>query len=378
MLRQLSRLLFIFALALSLSSPLLSQSKLPAKRRAAGASKKSGLPTVAEARAFINEANAHLLELSIDQGRAEWVLQNFITPDTEQLSANADRIINAATTDLAARANRFRGLKLPDDLERQFRLLRLSLTLPAPRDAGAQKQLAEISAWLKSEYGKGRYCPQGPAGKCLALGELERMLASCRDPNELLNAWTGWHAIAPPMRQPYTNLVQLGNRGAHEMGFDNLGALWRSNYDMSPEAFAAEVDRLWTQVRPLYESLHAYVRARLAQQYGKDVVPPTGPIPAHLLGNMWAQDWSNIYALVAPPASDPGYDLTEILKARKFNAKGMVRIGERFFTSLGFDPLPDTFWDRSLFTKPADRDVVCHASAWSIDFKNDLRVKMCI
>jgi len=367
MLRPIAGFLLVLLGSFPLTLPSTAQTQKPAKR-----------PTVANARAFLAQANSRLLDLSIRQSRADWIQQNFITFDTERIAAEFDRQFNAATTDFAARANRFRSLKLPADLQRQLNLLRLSLPVPAPREPLAQTQLAEISARLKSEYGKGRYCPDGTAGKCFSLNDLEKILAESRDPNELLTAWTGWHAISPPMRPRYAEMVQLGNRGAHEMGFVNLGALWRSNYDMPPDQFAADVDRLWTQVRPLYESLHAYVRARLSQHYGKDVVPPTGPIPAHLLGNMWAQDWSNIYPLVAPPASDPGFDLTQILKSRTVDPQGMVRYGERFFTSLGFEPLPETFWQRSLFTKPADRDVVCHASAWSLDYKDDLRIKMCI
>jgi len=367
MFRPIARLLLTPLALFLLAFPSTAQPQNPAKR-----------PTVAGARAFVAEANSRLLDLSIQQSRADWIQQNFITFDTERIAADFDRQLNAATTDFAARANRFRSLKLPSDVQRQLTLLRLSLPVPAPREPVAQKQLAEISAWLKSEYGKGRYCPASGEGKCLSLNDLEKILAESRDPKALLTAWTGWHSISPPMRPRYAEMIQLGNRGAREMGFADLGALWRSNYDMPPDAFAAEVDRLWQQVRPLYDSLHAYVRARLSQQYGEEVVPPRGPIPAHLLGNMWAQDWSNIYPLVAPPASDPGFDLTEILKSRKLDAPGMVRIGERFFTSLGFAPLPETFWQRSLFTKPADRDVVCHASAWSLDYKDDLRIKMCI
>jgi peptidyl-dipeptidase A len=180
------------------------------------------------------------------------------------------------------------------------------------------------------------------------------------------------------MRDMYTRFVQLGNEGAVELGFSDLGAMWRSGYDMPPDEFATELDRLWDQVRPFYEALHCHVRAKLAEKYGEDVVPPGKPIPAHLLGNMWAQSWNNIYDLVAPGSSDPGFDLTERLKAEDVDPVGMVKYGERFFTSLGFDPLPDTFWERSLFTKPADREVVCHASAWDIDQVDDLRIKMCI
>ncbi len=153
--------------------------------------------------------------------------------------------------------------------------------------------------------------------------------------------------------------------------------MWRLKYDMPAEDFTKEVDRLWEQVRPLYVSLHAYVRMKLHERYG-DVVPANGPLPAHLLGNIWAQDWSNVLGLVSTGSASAGYDLNEILKRRRVSPTEMVRFGERFYTSLGFAPLPDTFWSRSLFTKPADRDVVCHASAWDIDTLDDIRIKMCI
>ena len=203
-------------------------------------------------------------------------------------------------------------------------------------------------------------------------------MTSSRDPKEILMAWKGWHSISPPMRERYAEMVGLANEGARDLGFADTGAMWRSKYDMLPDAFAAEMDRLWQQVRPLYVALHTYVRFKLIEKYGKDVVGDGKLIPAHLLGNMWGQTWGNIYPLVAPPGAGKGYDLTELLKAKKVDEKEMVRYGERFFTSLGFAPLPGTFWERSLFLKPADRDVVCHASAWDVDSDQDLRVKMCI
>jgi peptidyl-dipeptidase A len=172
--------------------------------------------------------------------------------------------------------------------------------------------------------------------------------------------------------------VQLGNKGARELGFADMGAMWRSKYDMPPDDFAAEVDRLWEQVKPLYLSLHAYVRRRLRETYGPDAVPADGPIPAHLLGNLWAQEWANVYPLVAPKNADSGIDLTARLKAKGTTEIDMVKYGEGFFTSLGFAPLPKSFWERSMFTKPRDREVVCHASAWDVDAVEDLRIKMCI
>jgi peptidyl-dipeptidase A len=328
------------------------------------------------ARSFIEAAEARLLELGNKQQRASWIQATYITEDTEKLAAEANQVLIAATMDLAGEAARFDGLALPEDVARRLKLLKLSLTLPAPRDPKLQTELTESAAWLDSTFGKGKYCP--PGKDCLDIGALSRILAESRNPEELREAWVGWHRIAPVMRPRYERFVALANQGARELGFPDMGALWRSNYDMPPDAFAAEMQRLWAEVRPLYDSLHAYVRRRLAETYGTTLVPPEGPIPAHLFGNMWAQSWGNIYPLVAPPAADRGYDLTALLKAKKVDEVGLVRYGERFFTSLGFEPLPATFWERSLFKKPADRDVVCHASAWDVDNDQDLRIKMCI
>jgi len=339
----------------------------------------SSEPTVEEGRAFLEKGEARLVELGIKASRAAWVQANFITYDTELLAAEARKELIAATMELAAEATRFDGLDLPEALARKLKLLKLDLIpLPAPSDPAKQTELTAAVAWMQSTYGKGKYCPQGASEKCLEINDLSRILGTSRNPEELLVAWRGWHAISPPMRPRYQRFVELANEGAHELGFADLGALWRANYDMPPEEFAAEVERLWQQLRPLYDALHAHVRARLAEHYGANLVPADGLIPAHLLGNMWAQSWLNIYPLVAPPAGQPGFDLPEILQARKVDEREMVRYGERFFISLGFEPLPQTFWERSLFTKPADRDVVCHASAWNLDQQEDLRIKMCI
>jgi peptidyl-dipeptidase A len=335
-------------------------------------------PTVQQAHAFIQEAERRLLEHWTTWQRAAWVQSTYITDDTERMAAEAQKEAVAATTELAAAATRFDGLKLPEVTARKFKLLKLALDLAAPRDPAEQNELTEITVSLESDYGKGKYCPDNKPGPCLDLNQLSDIMATSRNPDELLKAWTGWRTISPPMRERYGRFVELGNKGAHALGFADLGAMWRSKYDMTPEAFEAEVERLWQQVRPLYESLHAYVRAQLAKKYGKGLVTEDRLIPAHLLGNMWSQSWGNIYPLVAPPEGGPGYDLTEVLKAKKIDEREMVRYGERFFLSLGFEPLPETFWQRSLFVKPADRDVVCHASAWDIDYADDLRLKMCI
>ncbi len=337
-----------------------------------------GKATVAEAEQFMEDAEAQLLDLWIRSGRTAWVKANFITEDTEALEADALQALIAATADLAAESTRFDALDLPPELARKIRKIKTSLPLVAPRDAAKQAELTQITTSMESLYGKGKYCPGGADGDCLDLTEMTRIMANSRDASELLDVWIGWRTISPPMRWQYERFVELANEGARELGFSDLGQLWRSGYDMPPDEFYAEIGRLWKQVEPLYKALHCHVRAKLAETYGSDVVAQDQPIPAHLLGNMWSQSWGNIYELVKPETSETGYDVTKLLLAKGLDAKEMVRYGERFFTSLGFEKLPDTFWTRSLFTKPQDRDVVCHASAWNLDYIDDLRIKMCI
>ena len=337
-------------------------------------------PTVEEARKFVENAEERLLALSNEGSRAAWVYATYITPDSEALSAAASERQIAAAVEYAKQATRFDKLKLPADIARKTLLLKNSLTLAAPSDPKLREEATRLATSLEGFYGKGKACPAGVTDpeKCRDIGAVTRVFANSRKPDELLEVWRGWHAISPPMRKDYQRFVSLSNQGARELGFADTGAMWRMKYDMSADAFAKELDRLWTQVRPLYVSLHAYVRNRLREKYGDAVVSASRPIPAHLLGNPWAQSWDNIFDVLAPSDANPGYDLTKILVARKTEPLQMVRYGEAFFASLGFAPLPPTFWERSMFTKPRDREVVCHASAWDLDSADDLRIKMCI
>ncbi|WP_263366419.1 M2 family metallopeptidase [Edaphobacter bradus] len=346
-------------------------------------------PTAADAQAFMDKAETELLNLANEASRASWVQETYITDDTEAISAKASERLLNKTNELVIGARRFDGLTLPPDLARKFKLLKLNAN---PTDPKLVAELTQVSSALDGMYGKGKYCRQGAAGagsaegeKCLGIEELDVLMAKSRDPKELEDLWRGWHTISPPMRAKYSRLVELSNEGAREFGYKDTGDLWRSRYDMTPAEFSAEMERTWTQLEPLYKELHAYVRFALIKKYGAAAERPDGMIPAHLLGNMWAQEWGNIYDLVAPPAT--GYKMYDLEGALKQQigpvseldaAKKMAKYGEGFFTSLGFEPLPATFWERSQFIKPRDRDVVCHASAWDVDNDQDLRVKMCI
>lgn len=370
-----SKIALTVALALGLTACNDAQSKTD-KTATAEAAVINTAPDKAQAIAFINDAEAKMAELSIESNRAEWIYSNFITDDTAALSAAVGEKVSAASVKFATEAAKYANVQLDPVNARKLNILRSALVLPAPLDPAKNAELAQISSELNGLYGKGKYCFAD--GKCMTQPELSSLMAESRDPVKLLKAWKGWREIAKPMRPLFQREVELANEGAKDLGYANLSELWRSQYDMKPDDFSQELDRLWGQVKPLYESLHCYVRGELNKEYGDTVAPTTGPIPAHLLGNMWAQQWGNVYDLVAPDNADPGYDVTELLAKKGYDEHKMVKQAEGFFTSLGFAPLPESFWARSLFVQPKDRDVVCHASAWDLDNLDDIRIKMCI
>ncbi|ABN61742.1 M2 family metallopeptidase [Shewanella baltica] len=370
-----SKIALTVALALGLTACNDAQSKTD-KSASTEAAVINTAPDKTQAIAFINDAEAKMAELSIESNRAEWIYSNFITDDTAALSAAVGEKVSAASVKFATEAAKYANVQLDPVNARKLNILRSALVLPAPLDPAKNAELAQISSELNGLYGKGKYCFTD--GKCMTQPELSSLMAESRDPATLLEAWKGWREIAKPMRPLFQREVELANEGAKDLGYANLSELWRSQYDMKPDDFSQELDRLWGQVKPLYESLHCYVRGELNKEYGDNIAPTTGPIPAHLLGNMWAQQWGNVYDLVAPDNADPGYDVTELLAKNGYDEHKMVKQAEGFFTSLGFAPLPESFWARSLFVQPKDRDVVCHASAWDLDNIDDIRIKMCI
>lgn len=308
---------------------------------------------------------------------AYWVRATYINEDTQILAAEASEKWLEFHTRAVKEASVYDGEPMSDEAARALKLLKLGSSAPAPDDATKRARLAEISTRMPGIYGQGKYCPED-GGPCQDLEALSAVLAKSRDYDVLLDAWTGWRTISPPMRDDYAEFVALSNEGARELGFENLGELWRSGYDMSPAAFADETHRLWNQVKPLYDELHCAVRVRLNDEYGDARVPLDGPIPAHLLGNMWAQEWSHLYPLMEPFEGVSDLDVTGALAAQGYTAERMTRTAEDFFVSLGMPALPDPFWSNSMLTKPRDREVVCHASAWSVDAPEDVRIKMCI
>jgi len=334
--------------------------------------------TAAEADAFVNRAEQELYGPNMRNNRASWVAETYITSDTEAISAEADTAASELAVRMALDAARFAGVPgLSAETARKLDFLRQGLTLPAPTRPGAAKELSELLVGLTSMYGRGTGTLRG---QTIEVDDLYEAMETNRNPQERKEMWTSWHdTVGRPMKKDYIRLVEIANEGARELGYADTGALWRAGYDMPAEDFSAVVDRLWGEVKPLFDDLHCNTRAALNQTYGDAVQPASGPIRSDLLGDLWAQQWSGLYDMVAPAGSgDLGFDTTALLVEKGLDPIKMVRTGEAFFTSLGFQPLPDTFWERSMFVKPADRDVVCHASAWSIDEQEDLRLKMCM
>jgi peptidyl-dipeptidase A len=367
--------LVALAALLATGAPVAAQKAVAKPAPAVG--RPAAAPTVAEADGFIAAAEREMSDFSLFGQQIAWVNATYITDDTDALSARVGSEGTEMGVRLAKGAARFDGLQgLSYDTRRKLDILKQALVLPAPDKPGAADELNTIATRLQSTYGKGRGKLNGQE---INGSDIEEKMGSDRNPAELKEMWTTWHDnVGRPMKADYARMVEIANQGAVELGFKDTGAMWRAGYDMPADDFAAMMDKLWTQVGPLYEQLHCYTRGKLSAKYGPAVQKDSGPIRADLLGNMWAQEWGNIYDIVAPKgAGDLGFDTGELLKAKNYDPVRMVKTGEGFYSSLGFAPLPETFWQRSQIVKPRDREVICHASAWDIDNKDDLRIKMC-
>ena len=309
---------------------------------------------------------------------ASWISSNFITYDSQKVIADYGTRYTLKSLERSREASAFDDVSTSAENRRMLNILKSSFVMPPPLNKELASELSSITTSLEAMYGSGEHCYED--GSCYDLEAFESIIDNSRDPEELLKAWQGWHEIGKPMKSMYMRMVDIGNQGSKDLGYQGLSDLWFSKYDMPADEFLNETDRVWEEVKPLYDALHCHVRAKLNEHYGDNVVPESGPLPVHLLGNMWGQSWSNIYDLVYTDESQQNsVDVTKIIEEKGLNEIEMVEYAEDFFLSIGFDPLPDTFWERSLFVKPRDRSVVCHASAWNLDpANNDLRIKMCI
>lgn len=337
----------------------------------------SGAAKKETADAFVERVNREMGDLGRELSTAGFAYATFINQDTEFLNAKANERYLEYFGAAVEQSKAYDDAQPEPATARAIKLLKLGVAAPAPKDPAKLAQMTALTSKMEGVYGAAKYCPKGPES-CKDQTELTDIMAKSRNYDELTEAWTGWHSTARPIRPDYVKFVELANEGARELGFADLGAMWRSNYDMPPDEFTQEAARLWDQVKPLYGSLHCYVRGKLQKTYGAQRVPDGKPIPAHLLGNMWAQQWAEIYPLVEPYPGVSDLDVTSALAKQKYDPVRITHSAENFYVSLGFPKLPQTFWERSLLAKPRDRDVQCHASAWHMDSKDDVRIKQCI
>ena len=368
-------------------------------------------PAAESADAFIARVNAEYKAAYPEINASQWLSATYINSDSQLVSAKANERALSQLNKWVAQARQYEGKPMSADTARAIQLLRLASAMPPPHDPARLAELTALASKMEGDYGAGTYCRgEGDQKQCRQLGELEQVLARSRDYDEQLDAWQGWHSVAAPMRSDYQRFVELANEGARDAGFANVGVMWRSGYDMPPEQIAAETDRLWEQVRPLYEQLQCYARGKLDAHYGAAQGELAGGLlPAHLMGNMWQQDWSNLWDLLQPYPGAGDLDITAALEkqyqgelsaalarapagtagnadvrfkaereAQLRTAKAMTGRAQDFYASLGMPKLPDSYWQRSQFVKPLDRDVVCHASAWDMNMGGDVRTKMCI
>ena len=358
---------------------------------------------------FAARVNDEIMRMQPEITKPQWLSSTYITDDTQFLAAKANEQYLSKLNQWVEQARRFEGQDMSPQTARTIQLLKLATAMPAPKDPEKLAELTRLVAKMEGMYGAGEYCTgEGDNRTCRQLGQLEDVLRGNRDYDAQLDAWRGWHTIAQPMREDYTRFVQLVNEGAGEMGYADAGEMWRSGYDMSPVEMAAETDRLWGQVKPLYEQLHCYARTRLETEYGAERGKVDGGmLPAHLMGNMWQQDWGNLWDILAPYENAGSLDITGALEAQYqqnfaaaltrqggdrdatalaqieqdamlATARQMTERAEDFYVSLGMPELPGSYWEKTQFIKPRDRNVVCHASAWDMDMKGDVRTKMCI
>ncbi len=337
----------------------------------------AGIAAAETADEFVARVNSELAERAFEVNAAGWTQATYITVDTEYLNARAYERYLEAFSRLVGEAGRFEGQPMSPASRRALDLLKLGVPAPAPDDPAKRAELAELLSSMGAKYGSAKYCPQGK-DSCRDETQLTAVLKTSRNYDELLEAWQGWHSTSRAQRGDFARYVTLANEGARSLGYGDLGAMWRSGYDMPADDFAKEAARLWAQVQPFYQQLHCYTRSRLAKKYGEDKVPAGRPIPAHLLGNMWAQQWDAVYDLLEPYPGVNDLDVDAALVRQNYDALRMTKSAEAFYQSIAFPTLPRTFWERSMLSQPRDRDVVCHATAWEMDGKDDVRIKMCM
>ncbi|KAJ3342651.1 hypothetical protein HDU93_001631 [Gonapodya sp. JEL0774] len=329
-----------------------------------------------QVKAYLDEVNDILSEAERVASEAAWAYETDVTDENLAKLADADVAFSSLALKTSRRTAKLfgkcdlTGPKFPASLGRQVKFL-IELSTDTPSSKSDQKRLAQVIGEMTSTYAKARVDGH------LLDPDLTATLATSRNADELERVYVGWRDANKVSKAPFSEYVELQNKAAAENGYKDMGAVWRSGYEMPTAEFDELLLTALSQISPLYDALHCYTYHKLRSFYGPSVVDgDDGLIPAHLLGNMWSQDWSNIYDILTPYPDVVSPTITPELIRQNYTAVKVHQLAESFYVSLGFDPLPETFWKRSMLVRPEGREVVCHASAWDFG-EDDLRIKMC-
>ncbi len=326
--------------------------------------------------AFIVRAEQELTLADAANQRAQWVNQTNLNEDTNWLAARASERFTAVQMNLARTAATYRSRDIDPIIARKLALLAVAVRSPAPPSSDQAGQWADLRTRLVARYNQQRVVD----GERMlgSYGEVRHAMETTRDPEALLHLWHEWHAVGHDLEDDYARYVALSRQGAQSLGFHDVGELWRSVYDMSPTEMAADTERLWAEIRPLYAALHCHTRAALSKAYGAGVQAPAGPIRIELTRNPMGMYWVGAYDLLATGLPTPGYDLDHLLESHPSSGEALAHYADRFWTSTGLPAMPASFWTRSLFDKPSDRTVACSGSAAIVGDPTDVRLKMCV
>ncbi|NWW89629.1 ACE2 enzyme, partial [Rhynochetos jubatus] len=339
-----------------------------------------------EAQMFLNEFNRRVENISYETSLASWNYNTNITEETANKMNEADAKWSAFYSEASMNASSFPLTSIQDALTR--------LQIQTLQDRGSSalspekySRLSTVLNTMSTIYSTGTVCKITEPSECLVLEPgLDIIMANSTDYDERLWAWEGWRAEVGRMMRPlYEEYVELKNEVAKLNNYSDYGDYWRANYEADyPEEYKysrdqliEDVEKTFEQIKPLYQQLHAYVRHRLEQVYGPELISSTGCLPAHLLGDMWGRFWTNLYGLAVPYPAKPNIDVTSAMVQKKWDAMRIFKAAEAFFTSIGLSEMTKGFWENSMLTEPTDnRKVVCHPTAWDLG-NNDYRIKMC-
>ncbi|XP_075996407.1 angiotensin-converting enzyme 2 [Genypterus blacodes] len=332
---------------------------------------------------FDQEASKRMYQYSL----ASWAYNTNITKENSDNLGAEGQSWSDFYTKMSEESQQF---PLSDITDPEIKLQLISLQ---DKGAGAltpdkAAHLSKVMSEMSTIYSTATVCLMDDHFNCQTLEPgLEDVMANSRDYFERLHVWEGWRReVGKRMRPLYEDYVDLKNEAAKLNDFEDYGAYWRSNYETIEEdsrykytqhQLMDDVRAIYKEILPLYKELHAYVRSKLMDVYpGR--IHPQGPLPAHLLGDMWGRFWTNLYALSVPYPHKEDIDVSKTMVAKGWTERQLFKEAEAFFMSVGLYKMNENFWNDSMLEKPDDgRKVVCHPTAWDMGNGEDFRIKMC-